>query len=101
MPASLEFLRGVLGVLCVLFAHMAGRSGASVRKGRQKVSRLYAWVLRATVCGVGVGLRHSLDAIDLGVWVLGAAAFAVGWWDASREKKAEDLSREIFKNPSA
>ena len=50
MPASLEFLRGVLGVLCVIFAHMAGRSGATVHKRQQKVSRLYGWVLRALAC---------------------------------------------------
>ena len=96
MPVSLEFLRGALGVLCILFAHMAGRSGAALRKGQQKVSRLYAWLLRATVCAVGVALRHSLDSIDLGVWVLSVAAFAVGWWDASRGKKVQDLTREIF-----
>ena len=93
---SLEFRRGVLGVLCVLFAHMAGRSGVAVRKGRQKVSRLYGWVLRALACGVGVGLRHGVDAIDIGVWVLSAVAFGFGWWDASREKEAEDLTRQIF-----
>jgi len=96
MPASLEFLRGVLGVLCVMFAHMAGRSGAAVRKGQLKISRLYAWVLRAAVCAAGVAVRHSLDAIDIGVWVLGGAAFAFGLWDGARQKKSEDLSRQIF-----
>ena len=96
MPASLEFLRGVLGVLCVLFAHMAGRSGAIVRKGQQKVSRLYGWVLRTLACAVGVWMRRPLDAIDLGVWLLAAGAFALGWWDASREKESEDLTRQIF-----
>ena len=96
MPVSLEFLRGALGVLCILFAHMAGRSGAAVRKRQQKVSRVYAWVLRAMVCGIGVALRHSLDSIDIGVWVLSAAAFAAGWWDSSREKKTEDLTQQIF-----
>ena len=96
MPVSLEFLRGALGVLCVLFAHMAGRAGIGVRQGQQKISRVHAWVLRALVCAIGVGLRHPVDAIDIGVWVLSAAAFAVGWWDASRLKKTEDLTRQIF-----
>lgn len=96
MPASLEFLRGVLGVLCVMFAHMAGRSGAAVRKGRVKISRLYAWILRAAVCAIGVGIRHSIDVIDIGVWVLGVAAFAIGWWDAARQKEPEDLTHQIF-----
>jgi hypothetical protein len=96
MPVSLEFLRGALGALCVLFAHMAGRSGPAVRSGQQKISRLYAWVLRALVCAIGVALRHPVDPIDIGVWVLSAAAFAAGWWDASRAKKTEDLTRQIF-----
>lgn len=96
MPASLEFLRGVLGVLCVMFAHMAGRSAAAVRKGQIRVSRLYAWVLRAAVCAAGVAVRHSLDAIDIGVWVFGAAAFAFGWWAVLREKEPEDLTHQIF-----
>jgi len=96
MPASLEFLRGVLGVLCVMFAHMAGRSGAAVHKGQQKVSRLYGWILRTLACAAGVWLRRPLDAIDIGVWTLALAAFAVGWWDAARQKKSEDLTREIF-----
>lgn len=96
MPASLEFLRGVLGVLCVMFAFMAGRAAAAVRKRQVKVSRLYAWILRAGVCAAGVAVRHSLDAIDIGVWVFGAAAFALGWWAVSREKESEDLARQIF-----
>ena len=96
MPASLEFLRGVLGVLCVIFAHMSGRSGAAVHKGQQKASRLYGWVLRTLACAVGVGLRRQLDAIDLVVWALSIAGFALGWWDASRERRTEDLTRQIF-----
>ncbi|MBZ5576894.1 MAG: hypothetical protein LAP40_10080 [Acidobacteriia bacterium] len=96
MAASFEFLRGVLGVLCVLFAHMAGRSGAAVRNGQQRVSRLYAWVLRAAACGVALALRHSLDTIALAVWVLAAAAFAAGWWATNRSPKPEDLTHQIF-----
>jgi len=96
MPVSFEFLRGVLGVLCILFAHMAGRSVAAVRKGQQKVTRIYAWVLRAAACAVAVGLRNSIDTIDLGVWALAASALAAGWWDVSRERKQEDLTHQIF-----
>ena len=71
VPVSFEFLRGVLGVLGVIFAHLAGRSGAKVRKGRQKLSGFYGWVIRA-------------------------AAFALGWWDASRARPQEDLTHQIF-----
>jgi hypothetical protein len=96
MPVSFEFLRGVLGVLCVLFAHMAGRSAAAVRKHQQKLSRFYGWIFRAAACAVALSLRHALDAIDVGVWILSLAALAAGWWDASRERHTEDLTREIF-----
>ena len=96
MPVPFEFLRGVLGVLCILFAHMTGRSVAAVRKGQQKIARVYAWAFRALACGVVVGLRSSLDAIDVGVWMLAFAAVGLGWWDASRERKQEDLTRQIF-----
>jgi len=96
MPVSLEFLRGVLGVLCVLFAHFAGRTAVAVKKGRQKLPRLYAWVIRALLCAVAISLRHPTDVIDVSVWLLSAAAFALGWWEASREKKPEDLAHQIF-----
>ena len=96
MPVSFEFLRGVLGVLCVIFAHMAGRSAAAVHKGGQKLNKLYGWVFRAAACAIALSLRHPLDAIDVGVWVLSAAAIGAGWWDASRERKSEDLTHEIF-----
>jgi len=95
-PVSIEFLRGVLGVLCVLFAHFAGRTAVAVHKGRQKVSKLYAWILRAAACGIAISLRHPTDVIDVAVWLLSLAAFASGWWDASRQKSAEDLTHEIF-----
>ena len=96
MPISFEFLRGVLGVLCVIFAHMAGRSAVGVRQGRQKLSTLYGWVFRAAACAIALSLRHPLDAIDVGGWVLSAAAIGAGWWDASRERKPEDLTHQIF-----
>lgn len=83
-------------MLCVLFAHMAGRSAAAVRKRQQKLSKFYGWIFRAAACAVALSLRHSVDVIDAGVWILSAAAFAAGWWDASRERHTEDLTRQIF-----
>jgi hypothetical protein len=96
MFVSFEFLRGVLGVLGVIFAHLAGRSGAKVRKGRQKISGFYAWVLRAAACVIVISIRHELGLLDVAVWVLCAAAFAAGWWDASRARTEEDLPHQIF-----
>jgi hypothetical protein len=96
MFVSFEFLRGVLGVLGVIFAHLAGRSGAKVRKGKQKMTGFYGWVLRAAACVIVVSIRHELGPLDLAVWVLCAAAFAAGWWDASRARPEEDLTHQIF-----
>ena len=96
MPVSIEFLRGVLGVLCVLFAHFAGRTTVAVKQGRQKITKLYAWIIRAAACGIAISLRHPTDVIDVSVWLLSLAAFASGWWDASRPKETEDLTHQIF-----
>ena len=96
MPVSFEFLRGVLGVLGVIFAHLAGRSGAKVRKGKQKISGFYGWVIRAAACVIVVSIRHQLGLLDFAVWVLCAAAFVAGWWDASRARPEENLTHQIF-----
>jgi hypothetical protein len=96
MPVSLEFLRGVLGVLGIFFAHLAGRSGAQVRKGQQKLIKFYGWLIRAAACLVVVSIRHELGVLDVAIWVLSAAAFALGWWDAARAKPPENLTHQIF-----
>jgi hypothetical protein len=97
MPnVPIEFLRGVLGVLCIFFAHMAGRSMMAVRKGRQRVARLYGWILRTAICAAIMIFRHPLDNIALAVWGLAIAAFALGAWSVAREKPPEDLTHEIF-----
>jgi hypothetical protein len=97
LPVSLEFLAGVLGVLGIFFAYLAGRSGAQVRKGTQKLTRFYGWLIRAAACLIVIALRHPLDAMDLIVWSLAAAFFALAWWDAARAKPEEDLSKEMFR----
>jgi hypothetical protein len=96
MTPPIEFLRGVLGILCIGFAHMAGRSAWSVWRGAQKKSRLYAWIIRATLCGGAMLFRHSLDGVAIVVFVLAAAAAGAGWWAASRPKPQEDLTHQIF-----
>ena len=96
MPASIEFLRGILGIIALGCAYMAGRSVVAVRKGWQKRSRLYGWVIRTVACLVAVAFRHSLDGVDIGVWALAACAVAAAMWRTSREKPPEDLTRRIF-----
>jgi hypothetical protein len=96
MPESMEFLRGVLGMIALACAYMVGRSLVAVRKGWQKLSRLYGWVIRMTVCLAAVAFRHSLDMVDIAIWVLAGLAIAGGCWNTSHQKPPEDLSREIF-----
>lgn len=100
MPVSFEFLRGVLGIVGVGCAFMAGRSLAAVRKGWQKLPKLYAWIIRAVVCLGAIVLRHPLDTIAAGVWAAAAIAFGLAYWQTLHQKPPEDLSREIFPHES-
>ena len=92
----MEFFRGVLGLLCVLFAYMAGRSAAMMRHGRQKKARLYGWAIRTVLCGAAVVFRQGLDAVSIGVWLLAALAFGSGLWLTAHPKPPEDLTGQMF-----
>jgi hypothetical protein len=96
MPVPVEFLRGVAGVLSLFFAYMAGRSFTGVRKGRVRLSRFYAWLFRLILCVLALSVRHNIDTIAIAVWTLDAVLFVAGVWEGGREKKAEDLTHEIF-----
>ena len=92
----MEFLRGVLGLIGAGCACMLGRSAAAVRKGWQKPSRVYGWVIRTAACLAAMMIRHPLDATAAIVWVAAAAAFAFGFRSVSRPRKEEDLVSAIF-----
>jgi hypothetical protein len=96
MAVPMEFLRGVIGFICIACAFMTGRTIATVRRGWHKPSRLYGWIIRLTLCLAAVAFRHPVDAIDVVIWALSAVALLAALWDTSREKKQEDLSRAIF-----
>jgi hypothetical protein len=96
MAVSFEFLRGVLGVIGVACAFMAGRSLVAVRKGWQKPSTLYGWMIRAAVCLSAIIFRHPVDNTAFVLWTMAAAVFAVAIWQTSHRKPPEDLSRQIF-----
>jgi len=97
MPSiPLEFLRGVLGVLCVFFAHMAGRSAALVRQRQQRPMRLYMWLLRVLLCAVFVFFRQGLDFVAIVVVALSAIVFGAGMYMVMHQKPPEDLTHEIF-----
>ena len=96
MPPSMEFLRGVLGLIGVGCALMLGRTVAAVRKGQLKPTRTYAWVIRAGLCLAAITIRHEIDIAAIAIWSLAALAFGFAWWDGMRQKKQEDLTHEIF-----
>ena len=96
MPVSFEFLRGVLGVIGVGCAFMTGRSAVAARKGWQKLSTLYGWILRTVVCLGAIVFRHPVDNVAIVLWALAAAMFAVGYWQTTHRKPPEDLTRQIF-----
>src|SRR5579872_1740571 len=96
MPVSMEFLRGVLGLIGIGCAYMMGRSAGAVRKGWQKPTRLYGWIIRAFLCLAALTIRHAIDVAAIASWTLAAVAFAVALWDASREKKQEEVKLTIF-----
>jgi hypothetical protein len=96
MPGSFEFLRGILGVIGLACAYMAGRSLVAVRKGWQKPGALYGWIVRAAVCLAAVAFRHPVDTVAIVLWTLAAAAFALAAWQTSHRPPPEDLTRQIF-----
>jgi hypothetical protein len=97
MPASIVFLRLVLGVLALLFAWQAGRTLVAYRRGELRQSRVVGWIVRAVVCGLGIIFPlRVIDAIVVTVWVLAVLAFVAGVSMAGRQKKAEDLTHTIF-----
>lgn len=95
MPVSLNVLRVVLGILCVLFAHMLGRSVVQMRRGGRNRA-VFSWTLRTMLTGVAVAWRQGLDGITIAVLAGAAVSAAAGAWLVARPRPEEDLSREIF-----
>jgi hypothetical protein len=96
MPVSMEFLRGVLGLAGIACGYMSGLSAVAVRKGWQKISRLYGWIIRTVLCLLAVAFRFPLDFVDILVWALAVVAFTAAFWSTTRQKPQEDLTRTIF-----
>ena len=91
-----EFLRGVLGLLGLASAYMAGRTLIALRQREIPASRHYAWLIRMLLCLAALAFRHTIDTVAIIIWCLAAAAFGAGAWQASHRKPPEDLTDEIF-----
>jgi hypothetical protein len=96
MPFPLDFLRGVLGLLCLFFAHFLGRSIVRVRRGLQRPRNLYGWLIRALITGAAVLWNRGFDGMAIAIFTLAACSLTFGIWDEQRPKKQEDLTRQIF-----
>ncbi len=97
MPnVPIEFIRGVLALLCLFFGYMGGRAAAAVSKGREPGRRLTTWILRMVLASGALVIRHPIDVVVIAVWVLELALFGLGYWMVLRQKPPEDLSQEIF-----
>lgn len=98
MPVRIDLMRGLVGVIGIGCAFMLARTVAAVRAGQVRISKVYGWLIRLTLCMAAVWypVRGSVDTVDVVIWTLAAAAFAAGYWDATRVKKQEDLTHEIF-----
>jgi hypothetical protein len=96
MPIPVDFLRSILGLLCVFFAHFLGRSVVRVRRGLQRPRHLYGWLLRTLVTLVFVFWHRGWDGISIAVLTLVTVTLVLGIWDEHRPKEQEDLTKQIF-----
>ena len=96
MPVSFTFLRLTLAAIGAGCAFMLGRSAVGFRRRSVRKSTLYAWAIRTVACLLAVAFRFALDAVDIAVWCISAAAFVSGWWNGSRPRKEEDLTHVMF-----
>src|SRR5689334_366078 len=94
--ASMELLRGVLGVLCLFFAFQFGRGAARAYERRPRPG-YRGWMIRLVLCMVAVAFRRGLDLLTVVTLVFSAAALAAGAWLEMRPKPPqEDLTRTMF-----
>ncbi len=91
------FLRLIIGVLCIFFAHMLGRAVARVYEGRSRSRSAYGWAIRTLVCALVVTWRAGFDRITIIIYALAVAALLLGFWDQIRPRREEpDLTKEMF-----
>jgi hypothetical protein len=96
VPLSLTLLRGILGLLCVLFAHFLGRA-VQRRLGRgDRKAPLITWLLRTAVTAAGVVWRSGLDGVSWIVFGAAAISAGLGFYTESRPKHHEDVTKQMF-----
>lgn len=90
-------LRIVLGLMCVAFAHLLGRSLARSSRAARRGLGPASWALRTLLAGAAITWRAGLDALTALVYLLAAIAAATGYYLERRPPKPpEDLTKQMF-----
>lgn len=97
MATRFLILRLVLGLMCIAFAHLLGRS---IRHGAQPGRRGLgptSWALRTVLAGAAITWQVGIDALAAAVYALALLAAAAGYYLAGKPPKPpEDLTRQMF-----
>lgn len=90
-PEQLQFVRIVLLLLAVLFAHFLGRVIARLRLQKQPYTKAATWFLRTVVALGGVAWIRGFDRTTIVALALCAIAVAAGMWIETRPRKVEEV----------
>lgn len=96
MPLSFALLRGIVGLLCVLFAYFLGRTvHRRLWRGDRKAP-LATWILRTIVTAAAVVWRSGFDGLSWTVLVAAAISGGLGFYLEWRPRHDEDISKQMF-----
>lgn len=92
-------LRIVLGLMCVVFAHLLGRSLAKRSRASRRGLGPASWAIRTLLAGAAITWRAGVDALAATVYVLAAVGAGAGFYLERRPPKPpEDLTSQMFPN---
>ncbi len=99
MPLRLWILRIVVGLMCVAFAHMLGRSLAARKRPARRGTGPLSWSIRTLLAAAAVTWRGGFDALATAAIALSVAAGILGFYIGQRPAPPpEDLSKQMFRD---
>ena len=97
MPQRVFLLRIALGLMCIVFAHLLGRSISKKERPRKRAMRTSSWAIRTLLAGGVLLWPYGVDWLAGGAYALAVASCAFGFYLVLRPKKVEeDLTRTMF-----
>ena len=97
MPARFWILKALLGLLCVGFAYLWGRSLGRPQASAKRYTGRAGWAVRTLVAGAALQWGPGSAVIPLGFYGLGIVSGVAGFLLARRPKEPEqDLTETIF-----